>query len=571
VLEARKNGHIVDQDSKTLDVEVSIDAEGAGLVTIDRKKLRFENAALLSTDPAQRESWWNGVLKRHTLSIATAVDLHTKAVAGELSDDEFLSIVEVLQGSQESFLASLSPKIRTRQVTLGDVLPEQTDYWQQLIAPLRTSRDLAGFLGGEAQEQRQYLLSGDPRKAIRAIALSFCAPGLVPLDLFRAIDADTVLAMMDEASNFLDHFGLVGAFEICGDWLHKDARFGPVGEKLLDRLFGNEQSLKDRCWLFGAGFVLATARLRQHPELRRRPAFWRRLVAGAHASIIARAFGLSGVDPHSLFKWATGISGKAYYCAICLDSADEPRWKADWLTPNMLIPDSFGRVDAVLKRLPAGITNRGWTERVDAARKLIGDNGAVLSTYPAIGESAARAQPALQDMGDLAELYRAFIDNPSIDSFLIAGPLFFSFGIPPECTAPAAAVIAQLREGPVKWDDGKIQSVAMLAAYLASQVKDRALADSVADFIIQNASTLLAEHREPETFFRLIECAAVDPDRANSFKILARRLETLAFVAPSDGLPDIYDSLRILQKLDPDLAQLLGKAIAAARMGTKAA
>jgi hypothetical protein len=136
---------------------------------------------------------------------------------------------------------------------------------------------------------------------------------------------------------------------------------------------------------------------------------------------------------------------------------------------------------------------------------------------------------------------------------------------------PVATVIAQLREGPMKLEDGKIQSAVMLAVYIALQVKDRALADSVADFIIQNASTLINEKHAPETFFRLIECSAVDPDRTNSYKVLARRLEILAFVALSDGLPDIYDSLRILQKLDAGLAQLLGKAIAAARMGTKAA
>src|ERR1700704_2232328 len=83
-------------------------------------------------------------------------------------------------------------------------------------------------------------------------------------------------------------------------------------------------------------------------------------------------------------------------------------------------------------------------------RKLMGDNGAILATYPAIGESGTRPQPALQNMGELAGLYQASIDNPTVDNFLIAGPLFFSFGIPAECMPPTATVIAQLRQAPMK-------------------------------------------------------------------------------------------------------------------------
>ena len=85
-------------------------------------------------------------------------------------------------------------------------------------------------------------------------------------------------------------------------------------------------------------------------------------------------------------------------------------------------------------------------------RKLMGDNGAILATYPAIGESGTRPQPALQNMGELAGLYQASIDNPTVDNFLIAGPLFFSFGIPAECMPPTATVIAQLRQAPMSAD-----------------------------------------------------------------------------------------------------------------------
>ena len=74
--------------------------------------------------------------------------------------------------------------------------------------------------------------------------------------------------MLEEAAQFGDHFGLIGGFEICGDWLSRDARFGPAGEKLLDKLFSDLKRLKDACAIYGAGFVLATARLRQFRPVR---------------------------------------------------------------------------------------------------------------------------------------------------------------------------------------------------------------------------------------------------------------------------------------------------------------
>jgi hypothetical protein len=65
----------------------------------------------------------------------------------------------------------------------------------------------------------------------------------------------------------------------------------------------------------------------------------------------------------------------------------------------------------------------------------------------------------------------------------------------------------------------------------------------------------------------ILECAAAQVDRKEAIAALARRLESLSFVAPADALPEAFDILRILQSLNEDLAPLLGRAIATARLG----
>jgi hypothetical protein len=171
----------------------------------------------------------------------------------------------------------------------------------------------------------------------------------------------------------------------------------------------------------------------------------------------------------------------------------------------------------------------------------------------------------------LATFYQSLIDNPTLDNLLRLGPLIFSFGVPNECIAPLAKLVTDWRKSGTKCDDVNIYAAASLVVYVAVQLNNVALADIIAEFFIQNASTLGADKRASEVLFRLAEIAAADPDRGNGRKVLARRLEILAVVFAAVHLPDVYDSLKVLQKLDAELAQSLGKALAAARLGSQAA
>jgi hypothetical protein len=318
----------------------------------------------------------------------------------------------------------------------------------------------------------------------------------------------------------------------------------------------------------GAAFVIAIARLGQHQEWRRKAAFWRRLSGAAHASLVVRACGLTDIDTMALLSWAMGVCGKAYYMSVYFDSREEPRWRPEWIFPNFLVADAVGRADAVLKRLPDGVLHPEWTKRIEAARNWIKEhNDELLAGYPAIGESARRQQPALKDLGDLAELFQRFINDPTLDNFLVLGPVIYSFGIPSECVTPATKLIAALRRDVVKFEDIEIQAAMSVAAYMAVQFNDVALANAVAEFCVEKASTLSGDRITTEVMFRLIECAMADPDQENGQRALARRLENLAFVISSDRLPEVYDSLKILQTIDGKIAQVLGGAIATAPLG----
>jgi hypothetical protein len=219
-----------DQDGNPITAEISFEADGSALVKTGEKGSRFVYAGLLTVDVSKRLEYLDKYLARNTLAEIHAERLHELVSKSDFSDDDFLAAVATLSTSPESFGEALLRKVNTRQVAIGEILPDDARHWDQLTAPMVGSNSLLSFIGNELATERSFHLRGDPRKAMWSIALSFCAPGLVPIELVRTCDTDALIQMLEEATQFPDHFGLIGAFEICGDWYGRDPRFGPLAK-----------------------------------------------------------------------------------------------------------------------------------------------------------------------------------------------------------------------------------------------------------------------------------------------------------------------------------------------------
>ncbi|MGY4290619.1 putative dinucleotide-utilizing enzyme [Bradyrhizobium sp. LM2.7] len=65
----------------------------------------------------------------------------------------------------------------------------------------------------------------------------------------------------------------------------------------------------------------------------------------------------------------------------------------------------------------------------------------------------------------------------------------------------------------------------------------------------------------------LLKCAAAVVDRKFALEQLARRLENMVFMVSAASLPEVVDTLRVLQSINQELAPMLGRAIALGRIG----
>jgi hypothetical protein len=568
VLAGKEATPLSDNTGKAIDAAVSVATNGTGNVKIGENVYGFAYVGLLSPEPAKRLEYLEGYLKQRSLASAYGNELRVRLGAQNLTNDEFLAVVETLATSQESFMEAV--RGRGQQLTNSDLLPDDRRHWDNLIAPLKNSTNLQEFLGNEMQVERSAQITANPVRAMYTTSLSYCAPSLVPIEAYRTIHADTVLRSMERASSFPDHFGLVGAFEICADWISRDGRFEAAGSKILDQLLGDMDKLTESCAFYSAAFTMAVPRLTEHKEFRRNAPFWRRLTAAAQASLIVRACGVS--DSEKVLKWAIDNFGKSFFFAVLLDGAEESRWKPDWLAPKHLVADAFGRIDMSITKVSEACRPREWVERVDKAREWISkSNIDLLCSLPAIGESRRNKQPTMAETMALRPIFEAFCTDPNSDTLMMCAPGIFIAGVPREIVSHCSSVMAQLRRNSPRWDEGDTGFLVQILAFVALQALDVSLAESVAEFCLEKARELPTNGTSIEIICRLLECASANPDATSAMEVLTRRLEGVAYLSPAETLADLHNSLRHLQRLNGSLSNTLGKAIAASRLGEKAA
>jgi hypothetical protein len=570
VLAGKKISPLIDDNGKTIKATITFEDNGTATLKVGDAVFAFTYAGLLSPEPKQRLEYLEGYLKDRTLAVVYADELRSAVGRDGLSDEEFLSIIETLLTAQESFVQTVKAKVAARDLTNSDLLPDDPRYWDNLIAPLSGSQTLDLFLNTECEPERSRLLRGDPVRAFNAIALSFCAPALVPIQTFSNVSAENVLQMLEQAASFPDHFVAVGAFEICADRICRDIQFEAIGIGLLDHLLGDMDQLSNRCKFYAGIFAMTIARLAEHETLRRKPPFWRRLTAAAHSSLVLRSCDSDNAD--DFFKWAMEHSGKPFLFSVLLEGNLEPRWKPDWLTAKHLVADAFGRVDAAVNKIPEQLRPPAWLERIEKAREWIVANHVDLyCILPAIGESARRKLISDEETHGFRSHYEKLYAEPNGDNLLMCGPGFYSVGITKDAIQACHAVLGQLQKGGSRWDEDNTQYVLQTLSFVAMQAQDVSLADAVADFCVEKTRELPDEGFALEILCRLIECASANSNRVQAMEALARRLESVASLAHASSLLDLHDTLRHLQALDETLSYSLGRTVAMARLGRKAA
>jgi hypothetical protein len=231
--------------------------------------------------------------------------------------------------------------------------------------------------------------------------------------------------------------------------------------------------------------------------------------------------------------------------------------------------DAAGRARIAIRSVPERLRPPSWQAHLIAIEeKLIKDNTYFLSTFPAVGESARAKQPVLTDLGEVAQFYSKFIEEPTNDNLMGLAPFIFGYGCPSEAVHALHVLLAKMR-GAQKAEDKDFQFIITVAVYVSALYRDAELAEKAADLSLVAARVCEDVDAVRETVFRIIESIGADPDRDRSLDKMAKRLEVLAFSLEPKMLPELYAILKLLQRLDDRLIERLARAAAAARLGVR--
>ncbi|MGM4917179.1 hypothetical protein [Tardiphaga sp. 813_E8_N1_3] len=556
-----------DAEGISHEVKIEIEADSA-VVTYAKHRVNFVQAALLTKNVDRRRALCADILKNKTLNIQARAEFEALAEKRDFSEDDFFAAGDLLAGAPENFIDDLREAATTGSLSIDNFVPPKTAHWENVSAKHQSSQTIAQFISDELAAERRARIADDPRVAIDTISLTFGAPELVPLEMFREIDASILLDSLKRLTDVPDPFALCGALDICIDRASADQRFLEVGEIILDRLAGDPKRLLGELNTFATAFVIATAHLAQHEVMRRLPVFWRRLAAFSHACLVTRALGANDTEDHPLLSWATRLSGKQFYLSVLNEAHVEPRWRPDWVSPGYLAADIYGRVSASLQKLSDDIAP-AWLQKLENAKPLlIKDVPPLAYAFPAIPQGGWVPPPEMPSSETpVAEMFAEFAADPSVSNFLMYIQFAYVYGFPVDARESVLKVIQSLRSQIATTEPEHVQAALELAAFIAARNRDAEIAEAVATVAIERLVGTQNIDRILPTVTVILQCAAAEVDRKEAIAALAQRLENLSFVAPADALPEVLDILRILQSLNEELAPLLGRAIATARLG----
>jgi hypothetical protein len=567
------DGSVVEFSVMELDkpvvLNVRIADDGAGIVEAGGRGTRIVNAGLWHRDPQRRRQILEKMLLRCTLASRYATEVREIVSTEPFTEELFVAASDLLNATPEEFSIQLASKLSRPSLGELDFLPSDPRYWENLLPLPSSAQSLAEFVGAELRDARNLRMAENSVEAMATISLQFAGQETVPHDWFNGQTAENVIAYVEGLLGFEDHFALVAAFEICAHRASQDDRFVLLGAQLLDRLFGDTPRMLDRCTLFAAMFVLATARVSMLPRFREAPVFWKRLAAAAHASLVVRAFE-NRPPPQDIFSWAMRQHQEHFRTAVYAEMGNSPRWRPEWVEAESLAGDCYGRVLQCLVYLGDSSIPESWQSAIQRAGDWISELDAVLPAHlPSLtqGERPTQAVPLGKEWQERRdEFLGALRDNPNRDNLIRFANIVEITGVEPDARELvfAAAKRALIESGA---DPTMYGPVALVSARMAALSRDVSLAQLVADHLSFAAQARPQDISVPDNLFRLLECAAADSDPAHARETLAKRLENLAAMIPADNHANrLARALRSLRRVHEPLNELLAGAENLARL-----
>jgi hypothetical protein len=550
-IDGRKTARLKLPDGTEVRTKLSVNQGTRAVIHIGKHGYLFDDADLLATSRARRHKALARALQTRPLLKDEDVHLRELMSARRLDKDEFIQLMTSFERTPEAFAATIKA---TRQLTVDVLVPSDPKYYFRLLAPPpEPSENVREYKATRLAGARQHVLATNLGAGLRRIAYSNLWQPLVPLEILASIDSSQIAALRDA----FDPFSLLFGFELCTARLGQDKSYETLGTAFLRALFEDNDALR-RCRIFAACAIVTTVILRRTFDESSVPLYWFRLAALTHAGLLTEALrGLT--EPSQFYDWAIQAVGTAFFWHVLYDRRDAPRWRSEWISPEQIEAELFGRVLNAMALVPQDRRPKPWQKIIDEfGDKQRARNRAIAPHFAGPLDDFGDFPTAPPDLQAIITDIEARLHGATKPSD-ITGLTGLAYLIQP--TDKIVAELTRLLSGP----QAEVIDTELLdtCAHMAACARSESLARSVINQCLRTLRSGSSQSQIAELYTTTLEaCAALAEPKA--YRQFVNETSTVLVLNIPESVPmtGIRAILEVLTHRDPKLFSTLSRASA---------
>jgi hypothetical protein len=311
-------------------------------------RLELPNFSGVHPDGDVRVKWFDAECQRYGLVDQAADEWREVLTNRVVSDEEVDRIFEEFRLTPSYVEVSIAHHLTGETLELTRLVPTDIRYYDRLVGPIGACTELRPFVGSVIRERTR--VSGGEIEGVKRLLLLGAHSSIAPLIDLGALSSGDVNALFEWLLRDGDPISQLTAVE--GGLAALEGRPGladPIA-RLIHRFISDDPSdTEGRLALLYALVVMVDGVLAGRGVARRRPPFWRRLAAIAHASLLHRLIVASGIKVSEMHRWAMQSSGEFHYVQSLIDLRLEPRWLPEFLSPEQLKHEFISRIVSALQ------------------------------------------------------------------------------------------------------------------------------------------------------------------------------------------------------------------------------
>jgi hypothetical protein len=298
------------------------------------------------------------------LNLPVAVARRWKKVLRQrpLGDDELDEVMTQVFRTPASMSSVITEHLAQGDISVEMLVPRSLGYYEQLVGRHAGQATIKEYVEEVAADHIHRLLTWRPIEGLQLALLMDAHPRVTETLAKEAMSAAELnkLALWAQGSDALAR-GSILALAIRR--LRGHAILKTNVRALAERFSGQGGLDKyDQFGMLAATFVMVDGELAKTRIMSAKPAYWRRLAALAHASLINRCILSTPADLSKLIDWMRSARIREHLMRCYVDMRLEPRWIAEFAGPRQLKYEIAGRVLAAALNAQGSITKLGLGE-----------------------------------------------------------------------------------------------------------------------------------------------------------------------------------------------------------------